>query len=238
MVKLTSQQALFQRSLGPSTHLIAAAPSQTPTPHPLDHDWSNVATPAVVQAHGEQALPLLRIDLAAAGLGIDARIPVLYHELVFIDCVAMQLDADGRIQALAFLGTEGPIDLAEELDGEEAFEEGVEEAASYLADCASRFLALQRGAACPEVGFPSEDSEAFSDWAWKALPPELEDAEVFGPFPSPVQSFLAIPCHPQTGAPLPFVGRISSAAFGMADITHFVFYDPDRRVVAQVMQMS
>lgn len=49
---------------------------------------------------------------------------MLYHALVFIDCVAMQLDADGRIQALAFLGTEGPIDLAEELDGEEAFEEG------------------------------------------------------------------------------------------------------------------
>lgn len=231
-------ERLVLNTLLDTGHLHLATPSEQTTPHPLGCDWSKVATPAVIASHGETLLPLLTLDLAALGTGLTGRIPVLYHELVFIDCVVCQLDAEGLITDISFLGSDGPIDMKEQLDGEEAFEEGVEEAIANLQDLETRFLKVQPGPKLPSLS--EKDVERYEELSEQELPDsehEEDDYAAFGPFPVQVQSTLSVPSDP-TGVQMPFVGQVSTSNFGMVDIRHFLFYDPVRRVVAQVLQMT
>jgi hypothetical protein len=193
----------------------------------------------------ELLFPIMLLDLSALNGSFNEIIPVLYHESTHLDYLIYHLDKNGKVINPSFMDYEGnPFELEDE-EGAEPFEDGVEEVENAVKRFRGKYLKI-----IPTLELPGsidyENALAFSDQVyeiWKKAikkfkPKEAKDLDYFGPIPSLVQFSPEYPVWNKKEDAFYFVGQVKMVDLGLADISYFIFYHPESRTVAQLLQMT
>lgn len=192
----------------------------------------------------QKLVPLLLLDLGALSAHVSVKVPVLYNECVQHDWIVSRLDASGRVVEINYVNSQGETSQIVDTDPDEAFPDGVESVKDEIDSSGPRFLRVASIPTPKDLTALTADDYSHLGWeqvcAFEDTPQGegFSDSFAMGPFPGMVQSYWSAPLSAKTGKPLLFVGQVHTDRFELADFKYFLFYDPDERIVAQLMQMS
>lgn len=217
--------------------------SKEETPHPLMPDPESVFED--YEPLKEILFPVMYLDLSALNDSFTGKIPVLYNESTNLDYLIYQLNEDGKVTNLSFMDYEG--NSFEITDEEEvySFEDGLEEVESAVKKFHGKYLRIIPTLDLPET-IDYENALVFSDQIyeiWKKAvkkfkPKEAKDLDYFGPIPSLVQFSPEYPVWNGKEDAFYFVGQLNMYDLGLSGISYFIFYHPESKTVAQLVQMT
>lgn len=217
--------------------------SKEETPHLLIPDPETVFHN--YEPFTEILFPVMLLDLSVLNDSFQVKIPVLYHESTHLDYLIYQLDESGKVINPSFMDYKGnPVALEDE-EGAEPFEEGVEEVESAVESFKGKYLKIIPTLELPEI-IDYDNALAFSDEVieiWKKAvkkfkPKGAKDLDYFGPLPSLVQFSPEYPVWNEQEDAFYFVGQVKMYDLGLAGVSYFLFYHPESRTVAQLIQMT
>lgn len=223
--------------------------------HIIHDQYENVFHQNLLSENIQQALvPLITIDLNSLNKEYDTKLPVFYYENRKIDWIISQLDETGKVEIMEFYDYEGKAysvsSLIEKyinertIDGETYyFEEGIDVINETLNDYKEKHfhilfdeeITIDKG-----LKYVSDFSDLHETWRKKRVANEDKDILWYnaGPYPLPLQSKFKYPVNNKTGKEFYFVTTVFPYSFCLSDITYYIFYDPEERILAQYMQLT
>jgi len=244
---------IYPVSLLQTKNAIFCSITDEPTPHRLMPEPDTVFTD-FNDTYRELLLPLAVIDLSALDASLEGKIPVIYYEDSALDFICFRLNDDWKIETLLFADYEGNLFEADDEDIE-PFEEGYEEVTEQLESFRNKYLKIEEGNIPMPESIDYSNARAFYDQAYDMViaamnqddvetdDEEEEDysydkgREYFGPVISLTQFSPNYPVLNGNPEAFRFVGAIHTTPFrSIASYSYYVFFDPETRTVAQMVQ--
>lgn len=220
--------------------------SEEETNHPLSFELSENCEEALAEQLQEKLIPLFRLDIADLNPDLEGKIPVFYHELVSMRWIVSRLDEEGRAEEMFLVDTEGNSFGFDELDSEYDvfFTDGADTVLESLSPLEGQYLEIWSEEPTEPLGdLRLVNADAIGDWARVNVIAATEASEntkypvYWGPMVGKVQTELSVPVDEESHEDIAFVGQFNARElFGLRDHTYYLFYNPEQRIVAQLMQ--
>jgi hypothetical protein len=242
---------IYQNTIMDKSKLYLSRGSKEKTPHVFAPKTDDVFVD-FDESLKEKIVPLFQLDLSALNPANKEKVYFLYYESGNVDWIIYQLDENSKITAISAMDNYIQKKIRLESKATEEFESGLDdllENMTYTNQKAGPYIEI-----IPydmPQGFESEVEKEKDDKAKykkyseirqqtkiKYRDPEKRAFE-FGPYPMIVQSNFAVPYINDTA--FQFVGEIYSSEEifgGLTDFTFYLFYHPEKKVVAQLRQYT
>lgn len=222
------------------------------TPHIIGKDIHSVFSPELaIKAH-DKVIPLVTLDLGAIAPAYQNKVHFLYHEMVSMDWVITGLNQNDEVSSIYFINYKGErfendqIKFEDDADG---FQEGLDEVKSAMSKLNQKYFTIIKDKTIPaDIKFAETDGEKYSSFiheSTREFAKRQEEStgkyqflDSFGPFTRPIQCGFSYPVIKNSKTPFKFVGQIEASKFGLCDFTYYLFYHPEERIIAQLMQMT
>lgn len=240
---VSAYQKIYPKKLIPDDKALFYWVTEEQTPHSLVPEPMDVFED--YEPVKEILFPIIQLDLSALNPDFSDKITVLYHESTNLDYLIYQLDESGKIANLSFMDYKGnPVAMDDE---EEVcpFEEGLEEVEAVAENLKGKYLKMIPTETLPDqidyndaLAFSNEVIEIWKKAVKKWKPKTIDDFDYFGPLPSLVQFSPEYPVWNGEEDAFLFVGQVNMYELGLIGVSYFVFYHPESRTVAQLVQMT
>lgn len=220
-----------------------------PTKHKVVSDIASVCHPDILPSLKGKIIPIFSIDLKEINPLYDAKIPILYNENARFEWIVSELNEEGKITDCYHLGYEKDKVRFDTLTFEDEifFEDGEEDELMNIAECGN-YLKIWHETpieAIVDLKKTDDSLRRISDWqhdTWVSLSKnrgdEANEFEYWGPYINQVQANFDIPYDEETKEDFIFIGQISAGSLDLCSFYYFIFYNPNKNIVAQYMQMT
>jgi hypothetical protein len=233
--------------------------SKESSPHTMLDSLEDIFSKSILLKASPYFIPMVSFNLKALNANYDQKIPVLYHENISADWIISKLDNQNKIEEIDFYDYEkncydlNSVDnMYEEYDGEKIyFEEGKEEIIDSfkykledegnfhinVLDSDSELSETER-----QIDYQNYFNKLRKDLHEKSRKENnsiiSKHQNIEGPYPIPVQNNFCYPSIEDSKSNFIFIGSVDAYEFGGIGMYYFVFFNPEERIIAQLMQMT
>lgn len=199
-------------------------------------------------------IPLITIDLQSLNPSYKSKVPVVYYEKTDIQWVVSKLDENNKITEMIFYDYNGKSHDIDQLmkayinqctiDGETYyFEEDRETTQEGL----NKYKTKNFHIILDQVIGEDESVETLGDYdncldkwfdEFREINSLKDYINITGPYPYPGQVWFTYPIIEKTEEPFFYVININASDLGLCDFSYYIFYNPEERMVAQLMQFT
>lgn len=240
---VSAYQKIYPKSLVSDNKALFYWVTEEQTPHALVPEPESVFED--YEPVKEILFPIIQLDLSALNPDFPDKITVLYHESTNLDYLIYQLDESGKISNLSFMDYKGNPVVIDDEEEVCPFEEGLEEVEAIAEGLKGKYLKMIFTETLPDqidyndaLAFSNEVIEIWKKAVEKWKPAAIDDFDYFGPLPSLVQFSPEYPVWNGKEDAFLFVGQLNMYELGLIGVSYFVFYHPESRTVAQLVQMT